>query len=373
MVTKPWCMEAAVSNLAPFALPTVSRASKRRILNASTLKALAPPPTGSVDHFDDLTPGLSLRITSNDVRTWTVFFRDKTGRQKRLTLGRYPAVTLADARELAREAQRKVAKGGDPVAEKRAAREVLSFAELAERYIEDHAKPNKRSWAEDQRQLEANLLPKWKNRPAAEVTAEDLLIVLNAKVRAGAPVAANRGTRACVAHLHLWGRPAARAAQRESGARRQEAHKRDDAGSRVDGRRDSSPVGGVCHTKPLRQCVVPTAARNSAAGRRVAANAMAGHRCTIAFLDHSCGIREERPWTPGISERDRPRTSSGRCRATIGRCGSSPNHSWVTTNTSAGGWRSALVPTSSRSRRHPVRPVTAPTFAAMIFAAQRRV
>jgi hypothetical protein len=27
-----------------------------RILNASTLKALAPPATGSVDHFDDLTP-----------------------------------------------------------------------------------------------------------------------------------------------------------------------------------------------------------------------------------------------------------------------------------------------------------------------------
>ena len=53
----------------PLPLPTVSRESKRRILNASTLKALVPPPAGSVDHFDDLTPGLSLRITSNDVRT----------------------------------------------------------------------------------------------------------------------------------------------------------------------------------------------------------------------------------------------------------------------------------------------------------------
>ena len=193
-----------MNTLAPFPSPTVSRKSKRRILNASTLKALAPPPVGSVDHFDDLTPGLSLRITSNDVRTWTVFFRDKNGRQKRLTLGRYPAVTLADARELAREAQRSVAKGGDPVAEKRAAREVLTFGELAERYIEDHAKPNKRSWAEDQRQLDANLLPKWKNRPAAEVTAEDLLTVLNAKVKAGAPVAANR-VRALVSRIYTFG------------------------------------------------------------------------------------------------------------------------------------------------------------------------
>ena len=197
-----------MSNVAPFPSPAVSREpkrrTKRRILNASTLKALVPPPTGSVDHFDDLTPGLSLRVTSNDVRSWTVFFRDKNGRQKRLTLGRFPAVTLADARELAREAQRSVAKGGDPVAEKRAAREVLTFGALAERYIEDHAKPNKRSWAEDQRQLDANLLPKWKNRPAAEVTAEDLLNVLNAKVKAGAPVAANR-VRALVSRIYTFG------------------------------------------------------------------------------------------------------------------------------------------------------------------------
>ena len=62
-----------MSNVAPFPSPAVSREpkrrTKRRILNASTLKALVPPPTGSVDHFDDLTPGLSLRVTSNDVRS----------------------------------------------------------------------------------------------------------------------------------------------------------------------------------------------------------------------------------------------------------------------------------------------------------------
>jgi hypothetical protein len=74
---------------------------------------------GTVDYFDDLTPGLSLRVRSNDVRTWTVFYRDKNARQKRLALGRYPALNLVDARELARDAQRNVAHGGDPVVEKR--------------------------------------------------------------------------------------------------------------------------------------------------------------------------------------------------------------------------------------------------------------
>jgi len=54
--------------------------SQRRILSATTLKALTPPSSGSVDYFDDMTPGLSLRVAANDVRTWTVFYRDLLGR-----------------------------------------------------------------------------------------------------------------------------------------------------------------------------------------------------------------------------------------------------------------------------------------------------
>jgi integrase len=81
---------------------------------------------------------------------------------------------------------------------------VLTFGELAANYIDHHAKPNKKSWAEDQRQLDASLLPKWANRPAADVTAEDLISVLNPRVKAGAPVAANR-LRALVSRVYTFG------------------------------------------------------------------------------------------------------------------------------------------------------------------------
>jgi integrase len=187
----------------PFPKPS-TRVERRRIVNDTSIRSLKSPTTGRVDYFDDTTPGLSLRVTSNDIRTWTVFYRDEHGRQKRLTLGRYPAVTLADARELAREAHRRVAHGADPAVEKRAARDILTFGQLATEYIDNHAKPNKRSWREDERQLNATLLPKWKNRPAEEISAEDLLAVLNAKVRAGAPVSANR-LRALVSRIFTFG------------------------------------------------------------------------------------------------------------------------------------------------------------------------
>jgi hypothetical protein len=175
------------------------RLERRRIINDTSIRSIKPPASGTVDYFDDLTPGLSLRVTSKDVRAWTVY-RDKHGRQKRLGLGRYPAVKLVDARELARNAQRDVAHGRDPVADKHAAREVLTFGQLAEAYVEEYAKPNKKSWGEDKRQIDADLLPKWKSRPAGEIKAEDLLAILNAKVRDGAPVAANR-VRALVSRI----------------------------------------------------------------------------------------------------------------------------------------------------------------------------
>jgi hypothetical protein len=56
-----------------------------------------------------------------------------------LTLGRYAALKLVDARELAREAPRTGAHGGDPVIEKRAAREVPTFGQLANEHMERYS------------------------------------------------------------------------------------------------------------------------------------------------------------------------------------------------------------------------------------------
>jgi hypothetical protein len=61
-------MEAAMPDVVAFPSTKPTRQQKRRILSAKTLNALTPPPTGSVDYFDDLTPGLSLRRTANDAR-----------------------------------------------------------------------------------------------------------------------------------------------------------------------------------------------------------------------------------------------------------------------------------------------------------------
>src|SRR4051794_6732891 len=56
--------------------------------------------TSRVVYFDTKTRGLALRVTPAGAKTWSFVFR-AGGKSKRLTLGTYPAVTLASARTFA--------------------------------------------------------------------------------------------------------------------------------------------------------------------------------------------------------------------------------------------------------------------------------
>src|SRR5689334_22173024 len=70
-------------------------------------------PKGQVDYFDATLPAFSVRVTSSGVKTFTVFYR-VDGKQVRQTIGRYPAISLADARRKAADAFQLVEQGKDP-------------------------------------------------------------------------------------------------------------------------------------------------------------------------------------------------------------------------------------------------------------------
>ena len=116
------------------------------------------------------------------------------GRLERLTIG--PAgdagLSLADARQQAKDALAAAAKGLNPAEEKRAGRKAETFAELAERYLEEYAKPNKRSWTRDKEILDRDVLPKIGRLRANKVTRADVRELLRGIVARGAPVMANR-------------------------------------------------------------------------------------------------------------------------------------------------------------------------------------
>jgi integrase len=171
----------------------------RRNLTAQFVESVETPPRGQVDHWDSRTPGLSLRVSQGGRKAWTVFFRFQ-GRMRRLTLGTYPILSLADARRLAVTALRESQHGTDPALAKQDARGADTFGTLAALYIERHAKTEKRTWREDERKLKTDLLPKWRNRKANEIKRADVIEMLDAIVDRGAPITANR-TRALISKI----------------------------------------------------------------------------------------------------------------------------------------------------------------------------
>ena len=85
--------------------------------------------------------GLNLKVVSSGAKRW-VQRVTIGGKRHNLGLGGYPAVSLAEARELAAENQRAIRQGRDPLAEKHQAEEDLrrppvpAFTQAAEQVIE---------------------------------------------------------------------------------------------------------------------------------------------------------------------------------------------------------------------------------------------
>jgi len=132
------------------------------------------------------------------------------GKLRRLTLGRYPAMSLAEALER-HHAQRKLLNRGiDPretkrrtvkrqeETQRRAAKGTIDA--IADEYIKRYAKPNKITWREDERMIEKDVLSHWRGRPARDLRRRDVVTLLDTIMDRGAPVAAN-GTFAVLTRM----------------------------------------------------------------------------------------------------------------------------------------------------------------------------
>ncbi|NOZ79171.1 MAG: DUF4102 domain-containing protein, partial [Acidobacteria bacterium] len=83
--------------------------------------------------------GLWLRVRPNGSRAW-LFRYTWAGREREMGLGPTDRVSLAEAREAARDARKLVARGVDPISHRRATRRAVpTFKACAEAYIEAHA------------------------------------------------------------------------------------------------------------------------------------------------------------------------------------------------------------------------------------------
>lgn len=137
------------------------------------LNKLPAPPVGKrAYYYDAKTPGLGLSITPKGTKSFIVY-RKIHGKPERITLGRFPELSLEEARALAHEANAAIARGENPNEKKRLARAEWTLGEFFAIYLEQYAKLHKRSWREDEAQYQRYLLD-WRERKLSSLRKADL-------------------------------------------------------------------------------------------------------------------------------------------------------------------------------------------------------
>ncbi len=147
--------------------------------------------------------GLYLEVVPSGGKWWRLKYRYE-GKEKRLSLGVYPDISLKDARERRDEARRLLANGVDPSEARKAAKAVNvmlatnSFESVAREWFGRHSK----TWADSHsgkiiRLLERDIFPWIGSNPVADVSAPRLLDVVRRIEQRGAVDTAHRALNNC--------------------------------------------------------------------------------------------------------------------------------------------------------------------------------
>ena len=147
------------------------------------LKALGPK---RLDAWDTALQCFGVRVSPTGRKAWFVIVR-ADGKQRRVTIGTYPAISLAEARDEARKIIRDAQLGLLGDSKKSPA---LTLGETVPLFVQLYAKPKNRGWRESER-----LLGKFQGL-FAKIARSDVVRVLDQTVASGTPYRANRSLSA---------------------------------------------------------------------------------------------------------------------------------------------------------------------------------
>lgn len=146
--------------------------SDRVNLTKRAIEALPIPSAGRVEYRDTVNRFLRMVVSAEGRLTWR-YVRKVAGRVRFVTVGTYPETTPDMARQGALRLSAEYDAGNDPAVDKKKLRNLLTWADLFAWYVENHAKPHKRTWEYDVN-MENLYCTAWRTRP---YTAIDTALV----------------------------------------------------------------------------------------------------------------------------------------------------------------------------------------------------
>lgn len=163
------------------------------------LKSLKPAPAGKrITIWDSHLPSFGIRITDKARISFFVLRRPRGSRNPiRVVLGRYPLLSLATARERAREALRVLDTGSSPKDLTRRQQELTArtaantFGHVAEDFIRRHASTKRTATAITQL-IRNKLIARWSDRPICDVSRRDVIDLIEDIADSGKKSAAHQ-------------------------------------------------------------------------------------------------------------------------------------------------------------------------------------
>ena len=152
-----------------------------------TIEALQPPKTGYQIAWDGQIKGFGVRITSTG--TVSFIYQDRiNGRDRRITLGRYPSITSEHAKKLAQRMAAEIADGKDPATERKTRRHKgVTLAEALQDYLGDRdLKPR----TVDDIKRRMRRLSDWQTLPIKDIT-RDMVVARHRRIGEKTPASAN--------------------------------------------------------------------------------------------------------------------------------------------------------------------------------------
>ncbi len=153
------------------------RFTQQRIAN------LPEPEKGRVEYYDEEERRLTCRVSSVGTKTFVVLKKATDGTTKRISLGRYPDISVSHARKLAAETLLQISSGVDPNEGKRKQRHrSITLEALLEQYIAD--KTLRPKTVKDYREKVRTGFPDWLDMPVNKIT-RDMVKTRRRQITAG--------------------------------------------------------------------------------------------------------------------------------------------------------------------------------------------
>lgn len=172
----------------------------KQTLTTKSLDAMKPATVKRYEVRDTKVNGLHVRVSTTGARMFYTMSR-ADGKRRRIKIGPYPVLSLADARRRAMEIARSIELGEFDVASEIPDETVPTLGVVIPQFIELHAKPNTKDWKRTE-----SVLRKFnglKDMPLDQIKRQDVTKVLDGIIANGTPTRANRALSA-IKKLMNW-------------------------------------------------------------------------------------------------------------------------------------------------------------------------